>query len=76
MTGYIKNNSGPDRAVKSGRYVFYSWPLQVITNSGRPAIFTRSFMGKNFFRGIVFNIGLPFGKDAACELRKGEIYNW
>jgi len=40
------------------------------------AIFTLPFIGKNFFRGIVTNTELPFGKDAAYELLKGETYNW
>jgi hypothetical protein len=40
------------------------------------AIFTLPFIGKNFFRGIVLNNELPFGKDAAYELLKGETYNW
>jgi len=40
------------------------------------AIFTLPFMGKNFFRGIVLNNELPFGKDAAYELLKGGTYNW
>jgi hypothetical protein len=40
------------------------------------AIFTLPFVGKNFFRGIVLNEELPFGKDAAYELLKGETYNW
>ena len=40
------------------------------------AIFTLPFVGKNFFRGIVLNEKLPFGKDAAYELLKGETYNW
>jgi len=40
------------------------------------AIFTLPFVGKNFFRGIVLNGGLPFGKDAAYELLKGSTYNW
>ena len=40
------------------------------------AIFTLPFIGKNFFRGIVLNSDLPFGKDAAYELLKGESYNW
>jgi hypothetical protein len=31
------------------------------------AIFTLPFVGKNFFRGIVLNRELPFGKDAAYE---------
>jgi len=40
------------------------------------AIFTLPFVGKNFFRGIVINKGLSFGKDAAYELLKGTTYNW
>ena len=40
------------------------------------AIFTLPFVGKNFFRGIVLNSELPFGKDAAYELLKGGTYNW
>jgi len=40
------------------------------------AIFTLPFVGKNFFRGIVVNNELPFGKDAAYELLKGKTYNW
>ena len=40
------------------------------------AIFTLPFIGKNFFRGIVINNELSFGKDAAYELLKGETYNW
>ena len=40
------------------------------------AIFVLPFIGKNFFRGIVHNDELPFGKDAAYELLKGETYNW
>ena len=40
------------------------------------AIFTLPFVGKNFFRGIVINKDLPFGKDAAYELLKGTTYNW
>jgi hypothetical protein len=40
------------------------------------AIFTLPFVGKNFFRGIVLNSELPFGKDAAYELLKGQTYNW
>jgi hypothetical protein len=39
-------------------------------------IFTLPFVGKNFFRGVVINGELPFGKDAAYELLKGETYNW
>lgn len=40
------------------------------------AIFTLPFVGKNFFRGIVINKKLPFGKDAAYQLLKGTTYNW
>ncbi len=40
------------------------------------AKFTLPFVGKNFFRGIVLNHELPFGKDAAYELLKGQSYNW
>lgn len=40
------------------------------------AIFTLSFAGKNFYRGIVLNQDLPFGKDAAYELLKGVRHNW
>ena len=40
------------------------------------AIFTLPFVGKNFFRGIVLNSQLPFGKDAAYELLMGQTYNW
>lgn len=40
------------------------------------AIFTLPFVGKNFFRGIVLNSELPFGKDAAYALLKGQTYNW
>lgn len=39
-------------------------------------IFTLPFIGKNFFRGIVSNEDLSFGKDAAYELLKGATYNW
>jgi len=31
------------------------------------AIFTPTFVGKNFFRDIVLNSHVPFGKDAAYE---------
>jgi len=34
-------------------------------------VFSLPFIGKNFFRGIVINDELPFGKDAAYELLKG-----
>ena len=40
------------------------------------AIFTLAFVGKNFFRGIVINKQLAFGKDAAYQLLKGTTYNW
>jgi len=40
------------------------------------AIFTLPFVGKNFFRGIVINKDIPFGKDAAYNLLKGTTYNW
>jgi hypothetical protein len=40
------------------------------------AIFTLPFVGKNFFRGIVINRDLPFGKDAAYQLLKGTTFNW
>jgi len=39
-------------------------------------IFTLPFVGKNFFRGIVTNEDLSFGKDAAYEVLKGSTYNW
>ena len=39
-------------------------------------IFSLPFMGKNFFRGIVINDDLPFGKDAAYEVLKGARSNW
>jgi hypothetical protein len=39
-------------------------------------IFTLPFVGKNFYRGIVINEELPFGKDAAYELLKGCTFNW
>lgn len=39
-------------------------------------IFTLPFVGQNFFRGIVLNDALAFGKDAAYELLKGSTYNW
>ncbi len=39
-------------------------------------IFTLPFVGKNFFRGIVINDKLAFGKDAAYELLKGCTSNW
>jgi len=39
-------------------------------------IFTLPFIGKNFFRGIVINDDLAFGKDAAYHVLKCEKYNW
>ena len=39
-------------------------------------IFTLAFTGQNFYRGIVLNPDLPFGKDAAYELLKGVRHNW
>jgi len=39
-------------------------------------IFALPFVGKNFFRGIVLNQELAFGKDAAYELLKGSSSNW
>ena len=39
-------------------------------------IFTLSFTGQNFYRGIALNQNLPFGKDAAYELLKGVRHNW
>ena len=33
-------------------------------------------MGQNFYRGIVLNRELPFGKDAAYDLLKGVRHNW
>jgi hypothetical protein len=38
-------------------------------------IFTLSFTGQNFYRGIVLNPHLAFGKDAAYELIKGVRHN-
>ncbi|MBC2702989.1 transposase [Desulfobacula sp.] len=40
------------------------------------AIFTLPFVGKNFFRGIVINDNLTFGKDTAYEVLKGCKSNW
>lgn len=40
------------------------------------SIFTLPFIGKNFFRGIVINDELSFGKDAAYEVLKGCKSNW
>ena len=39
-------------------------------------IFTLPFIGKNFFRGIVINEDVGFGKDAAYQVLKCEKYNW
>jgi len=39
-------------------------------------IFTLPFIGKNFFRGIVINEDVDFGKDAAYQVLKCEKYNW
>jgi len=38
-------------------------------------IFSLPFFGKNFFRGIVINDDVPFGKDAAYDLLKGSHSN-
>jgi hypothetical protein len=40
------------------------------------SIFALAFIGKDFFRGIVQNPSVPFGKDAAYELLKGSCHNW
>lgn len=40
------------------------------------AIFTLPFLEKNFFRGIVTNDNISFGKDAAYEVLKGIRSNW
>ena len=40
------------------------------------SIFALAFIGKDFFRGIVQNQSVPFGKDAAYELLKGSCHNW
>jgi len=40
------------------------------------AIFTLPFLQKDFFRGIVINDDLSFGKDAAYEVLKGGHSNW
>ena len=40
------------------------------------AIFTLPFLEKNFFRGIVTNDNVSFGKDAAYEVLKGSTSNW
>ena len=39
-------------------------------------VFSLPFIGKNFFRGIVINNGLTFGKDAAYDILKGSRSNW
>jgi hypothetical protein len=39
-------------------------------------VFSLPFIGKNFFRGIVINDEVPFGKDAAYDLLKGPRSNW
>lgn len=39
-------------------------------------VFSLPFIGKNFFRGIVINDDLPFGKDAAYDLLKSSRSNW
>jgi len=39
-------------------------------------LFALPFIGKNFFRGIVINDDIPFGKDAAYDLLKGARSNW
>ena len=39
-------------------------------------IFTLPFIGKNFFRGIVINEDVNFGKDAAYDVLKCSRYNW
>jgi len=40
------------------------------------SIFALAFIGKDFFRGIVQNESLPFGKDAAYELLRRPSHNW
>ncbi|GBE13567.1 transposase DDE domain protein [bacterium BMS3Bbin14] len=40
------------------------------------SVFMLAFQGTNFFRGIVLNDELAFGKDAAYELLKNPRYNW
>ena len=40
------------------------------------AIFTLPFLEKNFFRGIVTNDNVTFGKDAAYEVLKRSKSNW
>ena len=39
-------------------------------------LFLLPFIGKNFYRGIVKNKAVPFGKDAAYEMLKATTYNW
>jgi len=39
-------------------------------------IFSLPFLGKNFFRGIVINDDIIFGKDAAYDVLKGPRSNW
>ena len=39
-------------------------------------VFSLPFLGKNFFRGIVINDDVLFGKDAAYDLLKGSHSNW
>ncbi len=39
-------------------------------------IFTLPFIGKNFFRGIVINEDVDFGKDAAYQVLRCSRYNW
>ena len=39
-------------------------------------ICTLPFIGKNFFRGIVINKDVDFGKDAAYQVLKCSRYNW
>ena len=62
--GTLLNNSGI-RKLRGAK------PLAVFT-----AIFSLPFGGVNFFRGIVNNPGLGFGKDAAYEFLKHPRYNW
>jgi len=40
------------------------------------AIFILPFEGNNFFRGIVKNDSVPFGKDAAYDLLNNPRHNW
>ncbi|WP_319548634.1 transposase [Desulfogranum marinum] len=40
------------------------------------AIFMLPFQGANFYRGIVLNDNVAFGKDAAYELLASPKYNW